>query len=441
LFALLPLLAIPFLLGGVSWAQVGYATVGVCALMLLSLSVGAWASALCTDSRAALGLTLTVLLALTFGPPAFMELTNASRWFPGGDDLLGMPCPLYTMACCTELSSRGAAWKLWSNLGTLSAISTFCLFVAVNRTSRAWHEAEPSPFLRRWLQWAKFLNQPIRRSMRIRRVLLDASPLAWLETRDQLQNRLLIALLLLNAGFWILLATKTQSLNASLDLMVVWSMSTQYLLCLWIAVQAPRRLIDDRLSGALELLLCTNLSPREYIRGAMRAWGLRFGRSVVYLLAFELLLIAVHCVTRGDFGSFLRNDMAQLWLLSMLVFPFQAYAIGKVGLYEAMVRRNSIWASAHLVIKIALLPWILFFACMILMETVLRSAGLMGSISDTIAMTTWTLTQFAPILFLLPRANAKLHWRFRELASEPQIPWWKRLLERRRSLIPAGNAQ
>lgn len=262
--------------------------------------------------------------------------------------------------------------------------------------------------------------------MPYRRVLLDASPLAWLETRDRLQDRLLTALLLLNAGIWLLLATKTQSLNATLDLMVVWSMTTQYLLCLWIAVQAPRRLIDDRLSGALELVLCTNLSPREYVRGAMHAWGLRFGRTVIYLLAFESLLIAVHCVTRGDYGSFLRNDLAQLWLLSMLVFPFQAYAIAKVGLYEAMVRRNSIWASAHVVIKIALFPWLLFFGCMALMETVLRGTGLISSISDTVAMTTWTLTQFAPILILLPRANAKLRWRFRELASEPRPSWWRR---------------
>ena len=233
---------------------------------------------------------------------------------------------------------------------------SFCLFVAVTRTSRAWHETEPSAFLRRWLNWARLLNKPSLRSLPARRLLLDFNPLAWLETRDRLQDRILSVLLLLNAGFWILLAAKTQSVNASLDLMVVWSMTTQYLLCLWIAVQAPRRLIDDRLSGALELLLCTNLSPREYVRGAMHAWGLRFGRAVIYLLAFEALLIAVHCVTRGDFGSFLRNDMAQLWLLSMLVFPFQAYAIGKVGLYEAMVRRNSIWASAHLVLKIAAFP-------------------------------------------------------------------------------------
>jgi hypothetical protein len=440
LFAMLPLLAIPFMLGGVSPAQVGFAAVGIFCLLVFSLSVGACASSLCTDSRAALGLTLSVLLALTFGPPVFMELANASRWFPGGDDLLGMPCPLYTMACCLEVSSRGAAWKLWGNLATLAAMTSFCLFVAVTRTSRAWRETEPSAFLRRWLNWARLLNKPSLRSLPARRLLLDFNPLAWLETRDRLQDRILSVLLLLNAGFWILLAGKTQSVNTSLDLMVVWSMTTQYLLCLWIAVQAPRRLIDDRLSGALELLLCTDHSPRDYVRGAMHAWGLRFGRAVIYLLAFEALLIAVHCVTRGDFGSFLRNDLAQLWLLSMLVFPFQAYAIGKVGLYEAMVRRNSIWASAHLVLKIVIFPWVLFFGCMVLMETVLRNAGMMGGLNDTIAMTTWTITQLAPVLFLLPRANAKLQWRFRELASEPRVPWWKRLLQRRWGLIPAGNA-
>ena len=55
LFAMLPLLAIPFMLGGVSPAQVGFAAVGIFALLLFSLSVGAWASSLCTDSRAASG--------------------------------------------------------------------------------------------------------------------------------------------------------------------------------------------------------------------------------------------------------------------------------------------------------------------------------------------------------------------------------------------------
>jgi len=445
LFSLLPLLAIPFLLGGVSPAQVGSTVLGVFSLMLFSLAVGAWASSLCTDSRAALGLTLVTLLAITFGVPLFLELAGARLWFSDADEILALPCPLYTMMCCVEFPARGSAWKFWLNLAMLTGMSVCCLFIAIKRTSRAWHAAEPSRVLRQLQRWASVINKPPAGSSGARRRLLDFNPLAWLESRDRLQNRLIGVLLLLNTGFWVLLSRNSDAWDTSIDAMVAWSIITQYLLCLWIAIQAPRRLIDDRQSGALELVLCTDLSPREYVRGAMYAMISRFGRVVVYLLAFELLLVGVHLVSHGDALAFLKNSPAQLWLLSMVVFPLLAYAIAKVGLYEALVRRNSISASAHLVVKFVLLPWILFYGCLLPLDLLLRGAGGRPGITDTVAMTFWTATQLFPILFFLSRANGKLRRQFRVLVSEPGIPWWKRFLrtqprqESKQRPLAAGN--
>src|SRR5215468_1333048 len=69
------------------------------------------------------------------------------------------------------------------------------------------------------------------------------------------------------------------------DVAIGWAIWAHYILCLWIAIQAPRRLADDKQSGALELLLCTPLTPREIVRGSMGILRRQFGRGLAGLLA------------------------------------------------------------------------------------------------------------------------------------------------------------
>ena len=48
---------------------------------------------------------------------------------------------------------------------------------------------------------------------------------------------------------------------------MLWPIYTLYMLCLWIAIQVPRRLADDKESGALELLLGTPVTPARIVQG------------------------------------------------------------------------------------------------------------------------------------------------------------------------------
>ena len=86
----------------------------------------------------------------------------------------------------------------------------------------------------------------------------------------------------------------------------------------------------------------------------------------------------------------------------------------KAALYQSLVSRNFIQASAVVVAKLGLLPWVLFFGLMMALDL----AG--SNPNDAIAMTVWTGTQLACILGFLLWANLQLACRFRRLASEPR---------------------
>ena len=108
LTAVLPIAAIPILMGGVSLAQLGLVALSLVNITFMSLAVGACASALPRSGRSSLALTLGVLFFLTAGVPMLGELIwhqalrgalvfhvvahsrhDESRWRPAGEASLG----------------------------------------------------------------------------------------------------------------------------------------------------------------------------------------------------------------------------------------------------------------------------------------------------------------------------------------------------------------
>jgi ABC-type Na+ efflux pump permease subunit len=199
---------------------------------------------------------------------------------------------------------------------------------------------------------------------------------------------------------------------------------SHYILCVWLAIHAPRRLADDKQSGALELLLCTPVTPRSVVRGNMLILRRRFGRALFALLLIDLFLIYSFFHVHGGWPQFWRDDCYKLMIGGALVFPLQIWAMARVGLYQGLAHSTSLRATFMIAWKIGLLPLVLWFTFMMTSEAL----GLLNRVSDTFVISALACAHILTCLFFLAHASWNLRWNFRRLAAQSvRLSLWKRL--------------
>lgn len=427
LVAAMPVVAIPILLGGISLVQFMYVTMALLDIMFLSLAVGVCASAFWSSGRAALGVTVVFLAVLTIGLPIFGEevlgIRNGSRaeaWF-------NMTCPLWAMVQTLGIPFR-ISWKYWLNLGGMHLLAWVCLFIACRRTRNSWRDLPLSGLALRLRQWLEALARGSRRArLAWRQAMLDKNPVHWLEGRDRLQQRALWSLCLLSAIVWAGQHLQYPRSCPNMDAVILWPMWSHYILCLWLAIQAPRRLADDKQSGALELLLCTPLPDRQIVRGGQASLRIRFGRALLGLMALDGFLVYAYITNHGGWPASRQNSMIALCLCVLIVFPLQAYSFARLGLYQGLVRANSLRATFVLVWRLGLLPWFLFVGLLLAYDLARRPFPIFRRLDDIVIFGTWIVIHVLVCAGYLARANWQLHRHFRSLAAQTVLPpWWQR---------------
>jgi ABC-type transport system involved in cytochrome c biogenesis permease component len=440
LTAALPVVAIPILMGGVSLGQLTFVALALVNIMFLSLAVGTCASALCSSGRAALAVTLAVLLFLTLGLMFLGEEvlgirmgTSAASWFY-------MLCPAYAMQCCLGGMSTAPRWDYWLNMGGMLALGWVCLVIASRRTTTSWRDLPASVRVLRWQerfeQWRKG-SAASRLAWRLS--MLNKNPVSWLEGRDRLQERMLWGILLVAA----LLGAATHLLFPDQwpdpDWLFLWPMFAHYVLCLWIAIQAPRRLADDKGSGALELLLCAPVTPAAVVQGCMLVLWRRFGRALLALLVLDGLLgfayFSAHEAMWLQPQSSPAREMLAFALCALVVAPLQTYSLARIGLYEGLVQATSLRASFMVAWKVGLLPWLVWMTFMLSLEAIRRCLPSPFRITDEFAFAAWASVHLLVCGVFLAHANRQLNHNFRALAAQSARPvWWKRWLRLRPQL-------
>ena len=416
--AALPLFAAPVLMGGVKLQQFGMVALSLLNTMLLSLAVGALASTIFESARAALAATALTLFTMTFGVPlvveAFFHLNFRGRWAP----YIYATCPLYGMIWCMDLRG-GPRFPYWLNLAGTQAFAWVCLLWACNRVKGLWHSSPEQSASWRWWNtvWTRIRKGGPRWRRVWRKRMLDASPIAWLEGRDRLQSYVLWGLCLVLAGFCVHRHNRAPTLWPAGDDLFIWPLCAQYILCLWIAVQAPRRLADDKHSGALELLLCTSLPTEEIAGGAMTAMRRRFGRAFFGLLLFDLWLAYAYFDARGSRSSPGLDNMLKFGFWAAGIFTLQTYSFARVGLYQGLAQGSSVGATFILVLKLGLLPYVLFIVGIIVYENMRRNFPALGFLRENILIGLWVGAHLICFVAFLAHADYRLVHRFRVLGA------------------------
>lgn len=373
--AIVPLLTIPFLLGGVVWQQVALAAWVYGNALCWSLAAALVASALSRRSNRALVLAMVlavggfILFPWLIG--ALLGLNSQSTWTQGysqgpydffvGFSLVAMPGGNFM-----EWLRRFQGSQLLYVGGTGTMISLAVLIMAVifaaNALRRRWRD---EPVSLRAQKIEQTFCRPVVGTKLLRRWmlrLLERNPIGWLERRQWSGRLVTWSWFAVVISIYSLALTEPNFFRRSGGLQSLMG----WLLALSMAVTAAGSFRRERETGVLELLLVSPLTVRQIINGRLRGiWG-QFLPSILLLLGLWLYFLTI---LRGTYWSGMSGALGDVGGFAVLfgVIPV-------LGLYFSLRCRHYLLALVLTILFAMVLPALLAA----LGQWLLSRAGLAG---------------------------------------------------------------
>jgi hypothetical protein len=282
LLAVLPILAVTLVMGGITGAQFWKSALALVNALFFSLAAGLLVSALSRDSQKALMGTLFLLLLLALGGPIADTLIRVAK--------SGQAEPRWSLSSPAYVVAAARAWgpsAYWSALGVTQLLGWAMLAGASALLPHSWQERKKAGARNNQGWGYAWRYGGARRRLRLRQKLIGPQPVAWLVCRERWQSLGLWVLTILIIGGFAGALIGMEPMEA----WMVWNWIGGLfclLLYLWAASQACRFPLEARRSGLLELLMATPLTERQIVAGQWRGLVRMFGLPVLLLLGVQL---------------------------------------------------------------------------------------------------------------------------------------------------------
>lgn len=372
--ALLPVLAIPLLAGGVAPGDFWRTVVVALNNLFLSLSVGMFCSAISRDERRSMGLAFILVLGLAGGLPfvgaLWCDWQNSMRfypWFlilsPGFDAVMAFEIP------AAEFAKQFGGFPFFLlSVGLVHLLSWGFLAAACFIVPRTWQDKPLSAaaLARRERAARAEIGTDTERTA-LRRRWLEMNPFLWLASRGRLKQAAVRLFLAGIACIWLAGVIPPRHRQQWLD-PVPYAMTmllVHTVFKVWLVSEATRRFSADRQSGALELLLSTPLSVGEILRGQCLALARQFGGPALLVLAVDGVFLLAE---RRD------QDWVSVCLAGMVVFAVDMVTLAWVGMWRGLNSRHSNRAAMLAIAQVLVLPWVLWGLFMVGVALVAWSA-------------------------------------------------------------------
>ena len=253
-------------------------------------------------------------------------------------------------------ASANVPMDYWTSVGMGQVLAWTLLWLASYQAQRGWNEDSGTRFKARWRalgqRWS-FGRGPERQVLR--QGLLDRNPLLWLASRHQLKRRLLAGWISSSLLVWggVCLWGGRDWLSWAVTLTVAAFLQTPLK---WLmASESTHRWVEDRQSGALELLLTTPLTVGDILDGQMRAMRRLFLPPALILIGVETALLSVGAVVSKS-----EREAGAMAVAGMVVFLWDLQTLGWVGMWQGLTQRKPMRATLGALGRILLVPWFLW---------------------------------------------------------------------------------
>lgn len=270
LLSVLPIMALPLLLGGTTVGEYWRMVLALTNLLFFSLCAGIWVSCWCRDERQAM--TATFLLILVW---------VAAPWFA----LHPTWSPLFSVEFAGDMAFRTAPGGYWSSIVHAQLGSWAMLVWASFAVPHCWRDEKfRSPGTRWWQRWTSTHSLDAQGRAAARTQMLETNPAFWLASHDAGQNGVMPLFIAVAAVL-------------SLGMVIFFDpYFWAFIACFWllnfaikmrVATQACHCLAEARRTNALEMLLVTPLTSEQLIYGQILAMQRRFTKPIIAILSLE----------------------------------------------------------------------------------------------------------------------------------------------------------
>ena len=327
--AVLPVLALPLLMGGVTNAQFSRTVFALLNILIFSLSCGIFFSAICRRTGQSIFYTLLFLVIITIAPLIYF-------WMGGVNETFSLVSPAfaiyqahipqigpglpgfgwYSLWVCAGLSASilflgFASWIVpnsWQDDGfKILKIAIRILKKAIRVFLRALSFFIPGfdDFVLRLVKFCLYFLSSYRRISSYRRTLyLDSNPVSWLVNRNASMRQSRIFLILYIAVAWLAITLYSSLVDSVEPSFIFTGMSLLWLGSLWFRIDLTRHTVSSiseaKESGALEQILVTPIDERQFRRGHFRAMASFWAWPLISLMMAPVLYICIQVLMHPE---------------------------------------------------------------------------------------------------------------------------------------------
>ena len=363
LLALLPVLALPLLLGGVTNGEFSRVVLVLVNTFLFSLSIGIFGSALSREARRAMAANFGLLILFMAALPVGLTWLLYSPYpLAGGPPVTLMSCPFYSFYFCDHGNYKAHAILFWWSAAVIHGLTWLLLALASWLIPRAWQDKPEGPartpkrdWRALWRAWS--YGNPAKLPL-YRRELLDVNAYYWLAARARLKPAHVWTFFGLLTCWWIYVWLKSRLTWFDFPLLtVVPALILNATIKAWIALEASQQLAEDQKAGSLELLLSTPLTGRDILRGQYLALRRQFLKPMLLIIAVGLIFMTaqLHNDSSGD-----RSAITSFWLAGIVMLIADVLTLPYVALRAALTSKNPHRAAVSTISIVLILPWAIF---------------------------------------------------------------------------------
>jgi ABC-type transport system involved in multi-copper enzyme maturation permease subunit len=425
LLAILPVLVVPVLLGGVTFGECARMVLVLVNAMVFSLAAGLLASAVSRQARKAMLATFLLVMLVHAGLPGLGAYAEQKQWI-SHSFWISLPSLGFAYLRSSDLSYQAQPGLYWASVASTHGLTWLFLAGASGLVRHSWQDRPTDAPRSGWREaWRRRVYGTEESARAFRRRSLEENPCLWLGVRHRLRPLVIWGVLgwigLGWVGGWVKWGRDWREIEVLVLVMYLMHLGLKLLM----ASESCQRLGPERRDGTLELLLSTPLTIREILSGQMLVLRRQFGGPVLLVLGLDLLVLMAGWLHPGAW-----SPQGWLWFGAVGIGTFLAdmYTLAWVGLWVGLTARQGSRATGATVARVLVLPWLVWVGVMVLLETGRGVSA--GMVEGGFYLTLWVAIALINNALFLVWSRVRLGRDLRTLASERYggggLSWWFR---------------